>query len=140
MARDASQRNCGTVHYGQRLAGGKFNAWAATVPYTLRNPLYHWTHLELAREFGITRLGEPPKPPATSGGRPTRYVLAIQPACSRPILLARHQVRVLCMTTDDPADLLEHHQAIREEQTQNPRLSPPIARTKPCRFTRSRRV
>ena len=34
----------------------KFKAWAATVPHTLRNPLYHWTHLELARHFGITDL------------------------------------------------------------------------------------
>ena len=34
----------------------KFNAWAATVPHTLRNPLYHWTHLELTRYFGISEL------------------------------------------------------------------------------------
>ena len=34
----------------------KFKAWAATVPYTMRNPLYHWTHLELKKPFGITEL------------------------------------------------------------------------------------
>ncbi|MCZ0211851.1 glucuronate isomerase, partial [Streptomyces sp. UMAF16] len=34
----------------------KFTQWAATVPYTLRNPLYHWTHLELKRYFGVTEI------------------------------------------------------------------------------------
>ena len=39
---------------GDKSDWEKFNAWSATVPYTLRNPLYHWTHLELQRYFGIT--------------------------------------------------------------------------------------
>ncbi len=41
---------------GTALPREKFQAWAATVPYTLRNPLYHWTHLELVREFGIAEV------------------------------------------------------------------------------------
>ena len=41
---------------GSATPGDKFKAWAATVPHTLRNPLYHWTHLELKRYFGITDL------------------------------------------------------------------------------------
>jgi glucuronate isomerase len=39
---------------GEKSDWEKFRAWSATVPYTLRNPLYHWTHLELQRYFGIT--------------------------------------------------------------------------------------
>ena len=41
---------------GDKSDWEKFQAWAATVPYTLRNPLYHWTHLELQRYFGITEI------------------------------------------------------------------------------------
>ncbi|GAB2698870.1 hypothetical protein GCM10011495_32970 [Hymenobacter frigidus] len=86
----------------------KFQKWAETVPYTLRNPLYHWTHLELQRYFGITELlnGE-------SAGR-------IYDECSEKLctseysvrnLLRRMNVETLC-TTDDPADSLEHHQTL----------------------------
>jgi len=86
----------------------KFNAWAATVPYTLRNPLYHWTHLELAREFGIDR----PLNAETATGI-WREANAQLPSLRVHDLLDRHRVRVLC-TTDDPADPLEHHLAIRK--------------------------
>ena len=86
----------------------KFNAWAATVPYTLRNPLYHWTHLELAREFGIDR----PLNAETATGI-WREANAQLPRLRVHDLLERHHVRVLC-TTDDPADPLEHHLAIRK--------------------------
>ena len=85
----------------------KFHAWAATVPYTLRNPLYHWTHLELVRHFGITeRLDE-------SSARNVWTEASAKLADLRiHDILAMHRVEVLC-TTDDPADSLEHHQAIR---------------------------
>jgi glucuronate isomerase len=86
----------------------KFKAWAATVPYTLRNPLYHWTHLELARHFGITQLLN-----AESADAIWRETGAQLPQLRVHDLLAKHQVRVLC-TTDDPADSLEHHHAIRK--------------------------
>ena len=49
----------------------KFKAWAATVPHTLRNPLYHWTHLELARYFGITELLDEASARTDLGRRPT---------------------------------------------------------------------
>ena len=85
----------------------KFTAWAATVPYTLRNPLYHWTHLELARVFGITELLSPDTAESiwskANAQLPQRRIHDI---------LKHHDVRVLC-TTDDPADSLEHHEAIR---------------------------
>jgi glucuronate isomerase len=86
----------------------KFSAWAATVPYTLRNPLYHWTHLELARDFGITELLN-----SESAERIWRAANAQLPHLRVHDLLKRHRVEILC-TTDDPADSLEHHQAIRQ--------------------------
>ena len=87
----------------------KFAAWAATVPMTLRNPLYHWTHLELKRYFGIDdRLLAPQTADAIydhcNGRLPTA-------AYSTRRLLAKMQVKVVC-TTDDPVDNLEHHQTI----------------------------
>ncbi len=87
----------------------KFAAWAATVPRTLRNPLYHWTHLELKRYFGIDdRLLDPQTAAAIYD-----HCSALLPtaAYSTRRLLARMQVKVVC-TTDDPVDNLEHHQAI----------------------------
>ena len=85
----------------------KFHAWARTVPYTLRNPLYHWTHLELARDFGITQLLN-----TETAAAIWRETQAQLPSLRVHDLLDRHQVRVLC-TTDDPADSLDHHRAIR---------------------------
>jgi glucuronate isomerase len=92
---------------GDAPAEEKFKAWARTVPYTLRNPLYHWTHLELARDFGIN---DPLN--AETADRIWREANAQLPQLRVHDLLARHQVQVLC-TTDDPADSLEHHRAIR---------------------------
>ena len=92
---------------GDASAEEKFKAWAKTVPYTLRNPLYHWTHLELLRHFGIGDLLNP-----ESADRIWREANAQLPQLRVHDLLARHQVRVLC-TTDDPADTLDHHRAIR---------------------------
>jgi len=88
----------------------KFTAWAKTVPRTLRNPLYHWTHLELSRTFGI---GEP----LDETTAPRIWEEANEQLKSPEMrvhgLLQRFDVRALC-TTDDPADSLEHHEAIRE--------------------------
>ena len=88
----------------------KFEKWAETVPYTARNPLYHWTHLELQRYFDVHEL--------LDGGSARRIydecaAKLRTPAYSVRNLLRRMSVRVVC-TTDDPADSLEHHQAIRE--------------------------
>jgi glucuronate isomerase len=85
----------------------KFRAWAATVPYTLRNPLYHWTHLELKRHFGIDQLLD-----AHSADGIWHEANAQLPDQRVHVILQRQQVRVLC-TTDDPADSLQHHEAIR---------------------------
>jgi glucuronate isomerase len=85
----------------------KFQAWAKTVPYTLRNPLYHWTHLELARYFGITDSLD-----GTTAGAIWREANAQLPRLRIHDILKKFHVRVLC-TTDDPADSLEHHLAIK---------------------------
>ena len=86
----------------------KFEAWAATVPETLRNPLYHWTHMELKRPFGILTLLSP---------RTAREIydragaLLQQDAFTTRGLLEQFKVAVVC-TTDDPVDSLEHHDAL----------------------------
>lgn len=86
----------------------KFEQWAKTVPYTLRNPLYHWTHLELQRYFGITELLNPAT--ARSIFDQTEVMLA-QPDFSVRNLLTRMNIETLC-TTDDPADDLAYHTQI----------------------------
>jgi glucuronate isomerase len=90
----------------------KFQAWSMTVPRTVRNPLYHWTHMELKNPFGITGTL---LSPATARGIYDRAgeLLKSDPFCARG-LLAHFGVKVLC-TTDDPVDELEHHRRLAEE-------------------------
>ncbi len=85
----------------------KFMAWASTVPHTLRNPLYHWTHLELKRYFGITDLLD-----GKSAGRIWKKAneQLAAPELTAQGILKKFNVKVVC-TTDDPADNLEHHRA-----------------------------
>jgi Glucuronate isomerase len=89
----------------------KFVKWAETVPYTLRNPLYHWTHLELQRYFDVHDILD-----ASSAKK-------IYDECTAKLqtkeysvrnLLRRMNVKVVC-TTDDPIDKLEHHRKIKED-------------------------
>ncbi|PRX46872.1 D-glucuronate isomerase [Salegentibacter salegens] len=89
----------------------KFEKWAATIPYTLRNPLYHWTHLELQRYFGITDLLNEKN--AKKIYNQCNSLLATQ-AYSTRNLLKKMNVKVVC-TTDDPADDLKHHKKIAED-------------------------
>jgi glucuronate isomerase len=98
----------------------KFEAWARTVPHTLRNPLYHWTHMELRRPFGIQQLLSP------------KTARAIFDRCNE--LLARpefttlgllRQFRVaIVSTTDDPVDRLEHHVALEQRKDPDTRVYP----------------
>ena len=89
----------------------KFAKWAETVPYTLRNPLYHWTHLELRRYFGIDKILSP----ATAS---EIYLAASVKLQSQDYsvrhLLQKMKVEVVC-TTDDPLDSLEYHQQLKTE-------------------------
>jgi glucuronate isomerase len=87
----------------------KFRAWAATVPKTLRNPLYHWTHLELKRPFGIDGVLLSAET-ADSIYEQCNQLLGT-PEFSTCGLLKQMKVQVVC-TTDDPVDTLEHHQFI----------------------------
>ena len=89
----------------------KFEQWAATVPYTLRNPLYHWTHLELQRYFGVHDILS------------SKTAKSIYDNCTAQLqtpefkvraLIEKMNVKVVC-TTDDPLDNLEHHQQIKKD-------------------------
>lgn len=94
---------------GDKTDYEKFEKWAETVPYTLRNPLYHWTHLELQRYFDVHEILNP------------ESAKKIYNECTKRLqtkeysvrnLLRKMNVKVVC-TTDDPTDTLEHHQKIK---------------------------
>lgn len=87
----------------------KFRAWAATVPQTLGNPLYHWTHLELRRPFGITDTLLSAQTADDIWARANE--LLAQPEFSARGILTQMRVRMVG-TTDDLADDLGHHAAI----------------------------
>jgi len=86
----------------------KFQAWAETVPYTLRNPIHHWTHLELRRYFGIEKLLSPATADEIWDMANARLA---DPDFSTHGILKKFDVRMVG-TTDDPADPLDHHHAI----------------------------
>jgi glucuronate isomerase len=87
----------------------KFMKWAETVPATIGNPLYHWTHLELARYFNINELLSPET--ARKIYRQTSELLNSD-EYSIKSMLKKMNVQVIC-TTDDPSDDLEHHKKLR---------------------------
>lgn len=96
---------------GSRSDREKFEQWAATVPYTIRNPLFHWTHLELKRYFDVDALLSP----ETAGGIYEQCNGLMQtPSYTVRNLLRKMRVTVLC-TTDDPADSLEFHRQIASD-------------------------
>lgn len=99
----------------------KFLAWAQTVPCTLRNPLYHWTHLELAKPFGIIDrlLNE-----QTAKGiyDECNAKLALSDFSCRGIM-KQFDVRLIC-TTDDPVDSLEYHRAVAADKSFNIQMLP----------------
>ena len=89
----------------------KFEKWAETVPYAVRNPLYHWTHLELKKFFGIDEILSP------------KNARAIYDACNEKLqtpeyscrnIIRMANVHTIC-TTDDPIDTLEYHQKIKSD-------------------------
>jgi glucuronate isomerase len=86
----------------------KFQKWAETVPQTLRNPLYHWTHLELQRYFGIDTLLSP----ETAGDIYDECTAKLRtPEYSARNLMRKMNVKLVC-TTDDPIDDLKWHKQI----------------------------
>src|SRR6185312_12470311 len=103
---------------GDRSDWEKFQKWSETVPYTLRNPLYHWTHLELQRYFDVEE---------TLSGRTAKKIYE---QCSGRLktkeysvrnLLRKMNVRAIC-TTDDPVDTLEYHAQLKQEGFEIPIL------------------
>ena len=87
----------------------KFQKWAETAPYTLRNPLYHWTHMELLKPFGLKSLLNPDTAPQIWN---TCNELLQTPDFSCRGIIRKANVKVIC-TTDDPIDTLEYHRAIQ---------------------------
>jgi glucuronate isomerase len=91
---------------GNKSDAEKFEKWAATVPYTLRNPLYHWTHLELQRYFDIDEILSPD----TAKKIYDECSAKLQtPEFAVQSLIKKMKVETIC-TTDDPLDNLEFHQ------------------------------
>ncbi|AYV23550.1 Uronate isomerase [Vibrio mediterranei] len=92
----------------------KFQAWAKTVPMTLGNPLYHWTHLELRRPFGITGKRLSPETADTIWNHCNELLQT--PEFSARGIMKQMNV-VMAGTTDDPVDTLEHHKAIADDES-----------------------
>ena len=109
----------------------KFDAWAATVPRTLGNPLYHWTHLELQRYFDIRDLLSPVT--ADDIWSAANEKLASDGFEARG-LLKMQNVDIVC-TTDDPADPLEHHIAHRRAGSPDVKMYPAFRPDKVCNFS-----
>jgi len=103
-ANGISERFC----TGDATPREKFIAWARTVPFTLRNPLYHWSHLELKRYFGIDGLLN--EHSAASVWNRANALLSTDTLTARGIL-KKFNVRALC-TSDDPCDDLRHHRIL----------------------------
>lgn len=91
----------------------KFQKWAETVPFTLGNPLYHWTHLELKRYFGIAK---PLSPKTADEIWETCNALLQAEEFTAQQLIKRSNVKGLC-TTDDPLDDLAYHKQIKEDES-----------------------
>ena len=98
----------------------KFMKWAQTVPCCIGNPLYHWTHLELRRYFGIDKLLSPDT--AEEIWERCNEILASGQLSARD-LIKRSNVKVIC-TTDDPADTLEYHQTIAADKAFDVKVLP----------------
>ncbi|MCX6206627.1 MAG: glucuronate isomerase [Bacteroidetes bacterium] len=96
----------------------KFQEWAKTVPYTLRNPLYHWTHLELSRYFRINKILNQDSAAAIYE---ESTALIQKPEFSVKNLLRKMNVALVC-TTDDPIDDLAFHEKIKNDGFEIPIL------------------
>ncbi len=111
---------------GERFCTGdatdreKFDAFASTLPYLLRNPLYHWCHLELARYFQIDDVLLSAK---TADEVWERSSAVFRNGLSARSLIERSNVLALC-TSDDPIDSLEHHEAVAADPTFGARMLP----------------
>ena len=118
-----AMRSCGfpeRVITGNATDYEKFEAYCATVPSLIGNPLYHWSHLELKRYFGYDGVISPET--CREIWDLTCAKLA-EPDMSARTLIKNSNVALLC-TTDDPADSLEHHVRIAEDKTFETKVLP----------------
>ena len=99
----------------------KFEKWAETVPYTFRNPLYHWTHLELKTAFGIEKRLNP-ETAREIFDNCNEQIKNDPKFCPRG-MMEHYNVEVVC-TTDDPADSLEWHKIVKDDPTAKTRMLP----------------
>ncbi len=99
----------------------KFEKWAETVPYTFRNPLYHWTHLELKTAFGINETLNPEN--ARKIFDQCNEMIANDPKFCPRGMMEHYNVETVC-TTDDPADTLEWHKIVADDPTAKTRMLP----------------
>lgn len=94
---------------GNKPSFERFEKWADTMQHAMRNPLYHWTHLELSRIFGIDKVLNP----STAREIYDECTAKLQtPEFRAQAIMQRMNVKVVC-TTDDPIDSLEYHNAVR---------------------------
>jgi len=109
----AMRTNGVAEHYctGEASDWEKFQKWAETAPHTMRNPLYHWTHLELRKPFGVNSLLSPTT--AKQIWDECNQMLS-QPDFSCRGIIKKANVKVIC-TTDDPIDDLRYHQSIQKD-------------------------
>ena len=111
-----AMRSCGVAEYyitGPATPAEKFQKWAETIPNLIGNPLYHWTHLELQRYFGIYE-------PLNGDNAMEIYekcnAILQQPDMSVRGIIAKSNVKLIC-TTDDPADDLQWHEKLAADPT-----------------------
>ena len=111
-----AMRSCGVPEYyitGEATPAEKFRKWAETIPNLIGNPLYHWTHLELQRYFGITE-------PLNGDNAMEIYekcnAILAQPDMSVRGIIRKSGVKLIC-TTDDPADDLKAHELLAADPT-----------------------
>lgn len=111
-----AMRSCGVPEYyitGDASPAEKFLKWGETIPNLIGNPLYHWTHLELQRYFGITE-------PLTGENAMDIYekcnTILAQPDMSVRGIIRKSNVQLIC-TTDDPADNLRFHELLAADPT-----------------------
>ena len=111
-----AMRSCGVAEKyitGEASLAEKFQKWAETIPNLIGNPLYHWTHLELQRYFGVYE-------PLTGDNAMEIYekcnAILAEPEMSARGLIKRSNVKLLC-TTDDPADDLHYHELMAADPT-----------------------
>jgi glucuronate isomerase len=105
---------------GDAVAREKFSGLGRTVPHTLRNPLYHWTHLELKRYFGIANCWTNHPPPKIWKRRTKKLAT---PALTTQGILKKFKVKVVC-TTDDPVDDLEISSRVRQKLRSSDKMLP----------------